>query len=48
MNKTPIEVPKGIEYLSQIEDFELPNGILNKGIPNCGATTLALEDRHGQ
>ena len=29
MNKTPIEVPKGIEYLSQIEDFELPNGILN-------------------
>lgn len=46
MNKTPIEVPKGIEYLSQIEDFELPNGILNKGIPNCGATTLALEDRH--
>ena len=46
MNKTSIKVPKGIEYLSQIEDFELPNGILNKGIPNCGATTLALEDRH--
>ena len=46
MNKTPIEVPKGIEYLSQLEDFELPNGILNKGVPNCGATTLALEDNH--
>ena len=24
--------------------FELPNGILNKDIPNCGATTIALED----
>ena len=46
MDKTTIEVPKGIEYLSQLEDFELPNGILNKGVPNCGATTLALEDSH--
>lgn len=46
MKKTTIEVPKGIEYLSQLEDFELPNGILNKGVPNCGATTLALEDSH--
>jgi hypothetical protein len=24
----------------------LPNGILDKGIPNCGATTLALKDNH--
>ena len=26
--------------------FELPNGILNKEIPGCGATTVALTDEH--
>lgn len=46
MDKIKINVPKGISYLSEIEDFELPNGILNKQVPNCGATTLALEDKH--
>ena len=46
MDKIKINVPKGINYLSEIEDFELPNGILNKQVPNCGATTLALEDKY--
>ena len=36
------------KYLSDIringECFEMPNGILDKMIPNCGGTTLALED----
>lgn len=26
--------------------FELPRGIVNKGITGCGATTLAIEDAH--
>lgn len=44
-------VPDGTSYLNEWKDknghpFELPCGILDKGIPNCGATTLALEDCH--
>lgn len=56
MTRTDIVVPKGIRYLTEIEEielpygtfdkFELPNGILNKDVPNCGATTLALIDNH--
>ena len=46
MYKTEIEVPEGIKYLNEFENFELPNGILNKQVPGCGATTLALEDKH--
>lgn len=46
MIKEEIVVPKGISYVNEIEDFQLPNGILNKGTTNCGATTLALEDKH--
>ena len=37
-------------YLGQIEidgkPFELPNGILNKMVTGCGATTLAIEDNY--
>lgn len=46
MIKNEIYVPKGISYVNEMKDFELPNGILNKQVPNCGATTLALEDKH--
>ena len=52
MKKTIIKAPANARYLSQIKNqdgitpFELPNGILNKIIPNCGGTTLALEDNH--
>ena len=54
MNKIEIRIDKNIKYLGDIENielpygkfdrFELPNGILNKDIPNCGATTIALQD----
>lgn len=46
MRKTEIKIPKGTRYLAEIKNFELPNGIFNKDVPNCGATTLALEDNH--
>jgi len=46
MRTITINVPKGVQYLKEIKNFELPNGILNKSVPNCGATTLALEDKH--
>lgn len=56
MIRTDIEIPKNIKYLGEIRNielpygtfdrFELPNGILNKDVPNCGARTLALEDNH--
>ena len=54
MRKETIKIPACIRYLTQqdkfIEEFgkpfELPNGILNKEIPNCGATTVALTDGH--
>ena len=46
MKKEVIQVPKGTRYLKELQNFELPNGILNKNIPNCGATTLAIEDKH--
>lgn len=41
-----IHVPLNVTYLSDWNGFELPNGILNKGITACGATTVALENRH--
>jgi hypothetical protein len=46
MRKIEINVPKGTKYLNEMDGFELPNGILNKSVPNCGATTLALTDKH--
>jgi hypothetical protein len=44
MNKTVINVPKGIEYLSEWENFSLPNFpcIINKQITGCGFTQWAL------
>ena len=45
MIRTDIEIPKNIKYLGEIRNielpygtfdrFELPNGILNKDVPNC-------------
>lgn len=46
MQKKIISIKKGIKYLSEIEGFELPNGILNKEVTGCGATTIALTDKH--
>lgn len=33
-------------YLGDIPGYELPNGVLNKGITGCGATTVALTDKN--
>ena len=54
MKKEVIKIPANIKYLTEREKFieefgkpfELPNGILNKEIPGCGATTVALTDEH--
>lgn len=43
MNKIELVVPTNVRYLSEWEGFELPNGILNKGLTGCGGTTLAIE-----
>ena len=41
-----IKVPSNVNYLNEWAGFELPRGIVNKGITGCGATTLAIEDEH--
>lgn len=41
-----VKVPANVNYLNEWVGFELPKGILNKGITGCGATTLAIEDAH--
>ena len=41
-----IKVPTDVNFLSEWAGFELPRGIVNKGITGCGATTLAIEDEH--
>lgn len=54
MKKEMIKIPANIKYLTEREKFieefgkpfELPNGILNKEISGCGATTVALTDEH--
>ena len=54
MKKEMIKIPANIKYLTEREKFieefgkpfELSNGILNKEIPGCGATTVALTDEH--
>lgn len=41
-----IKIPANVNYLNEWVGFELPKGIVNKGITGCGATTLAIEDAH--
>lgn len=41
-----IKVPTDVNFLNEWAGFELPGGIVNKGITGCGATTLAIEDEH--
>lgn len=41
-----VKVKSGVKYLSEIPNFELPNGVLNKDVTGCGATTVALVDKH--
>lgn len=51
MSNKKIFIPAGIKYLTELKNehgtpFELPNGILNKGLTGCGGTTLALTDKY--
>lgn len=39
-----IEIPKGTRFLSEVRGFVIPDGILDKELTGCGATTLALTD----
>ena len=41
-----IKVPANVNFLNEWTGFELPRGIVNKGITGCGATTFAIEDEH--
>jgi hypothetical protein len=41
-----IKVPTNVEFLANWDGFELPKGILNKGVTGCGATSVAIEDEH--
>lgn len=41
-----IEVPENVEFLTNWNGFELPKGILNKGVTGCGATSVAIQDEH--
>ena len=41
-----IKIPTDVNFLNEWAGFELPRGIVNKGITGCGATTLAIEDEH--
>lgn len=39
-------VPENVEFLTNWNGFELPKGILNKGVTGCGATSVAIQDEH--
>ncbi len=41
---TILNVPNGVKYLGEWQNFKFPNGILNKVVTGCGGTTLALEN----
>ena len=46
MNKTVLDVPFGIRYISEWEDFQLPDFpvIINKQITGCGFTEWCIND----
>ena len=47
MNKTIFKVPKGIQYISEWTDYDLPRGhcIVDKGVTGCGYTEFTLTDK---
>ena len=47
MNKTILDVPAGIRYMSEWEGFELPDFpvIINKQITGCGFTEWCIRNR---
>ena len=47
MNKTIFNVPKGIQYISEWTDYDLPRGhcIVDKGVTGCGYTEYTLTNK---
>ena len=48
MNKTKLEVPYGIQYISEWNDYEIPRGdhfIVDKGVTGCGYTEFCLTNK---
>ena len=50
MNKLILEVPTGIRYISEWEDFDFENFpdkcIINKQLPGCGFTEWCIRNHH--
>ena len=47
MNKIPIVIPYGIEYIGQYKEYSIPRGehcIVDKGVTGCGYTEFALRN----
>ena len=48
IRKETIEIPRGIEYISQWKDYNLPRGehcIVDKGVTGCGYTEFCLTNQ---
>ena len=48
MNKIKLEVPYGIQYISEWKDYEIPRGdhfIVDKGVTGCGYTEFCLTNK---
>ena len=47
MNKTILNVPAGVRYISDWKDFDLPNFpvIVNKQLPGCGFTDYCINNK---
>ena len=47
MNKTILDVPAGVRYISDWKDFDLPNFpvIVNKQLPGCGFTDYCINNK---
>lgn len=42
-DKTIYTIPQEVNYLSELDGFQLPKGVFNKKTTGCGGTTIALE-----
>ena len=48
MRKIEITIPKGVEYIGQWDDYNIPRGehcIVDKGVTGCGYTEFALTNK---
>ena len=48
MEKIKLEVPNGIQYISEWKEYEIPRGdhfIVDKGVTGCGYTEFCLTNK---